>query len=127
MPPRAKPPAYHPPAEYATFRDLLFFEERLKTNNARLKKQKARYQRASQRPPSTVHILTPHLPMLRTQSSYARSSSASPSSPPTCSSTPFSPPTSSTSRSRPSTRCGTRSGHHTPTSRPACCSSRARH
>ncbi|KZO99421.1 hypothetical protein CALVIDRAFT_561281 [Calocera viscosa TUFC12733] len=44
MPPRAKPAAYHPPPEYGTFRDLLLFEERLKTNNARLKKQKARYQ-----------------------------------------------------------------------------------
>ncbi|EJT98376.1 hypothetical protein DACRYDRAFT_118662 [Dacryopinax primogenitus] len=44
MPPRAKPASYYPPADHATFKDLLRFEERLKTNNARLKKQKARYQ-----------------------------------------------------------------------------------
>ncbi|KAH7105932.1 hypothetical protein BKA62DRAFT_688402, partial [Auriculariales sp. MPI-PUGE-AT-0066] len=35
---------FHPPADAQTYRDLLWFEERLKTNAARLKRTKARYQ-----------------------------------------------------------------------------------
>lgn len=49
MPPR--PPlhlptgSFYPPSDAATFRDLLLFEERLKTNAASLNRRKRRYQR----------------------------------------------------------------------------------
>ena len=51
MPPRVIPPSpqrapFYPPSDAATYRDLLFFEERLKTNAASLKRRKTRYQRA---------------------------------------------------------------------------------
>ncbi|KAF8513728.1 hypothetical protein BU17DRAFT_68672 [Hysterangium stoloniferum] len=46
--PRSTPPPqrgiFHPPNEAATHRDLLLFEERLKTNAANLKRRKSRYQ-----------------------------------------------------------------------------------
>ncbi|EJD42101.1 hypothetical protein AURDEDRAFT_138407 [Auricularia subglabra TFB-10046 SS5] len=38
------PAPYYPPADASTYRDLLLFEERLKTNAARLKRTKTRYQ-----------------------------------------------------------------------------------
>jgi hypothetical protein len=44
---RSTPPAqgsYYPPNDAATYRDLLLFEERLKTNAASLKRRKRRYQ-----------------------------------------------------------------------------------
>jgi hypothetical protein len=48
MAPRSTPPlskgSYHPPNDAATYRDLLLFEERLKTNAASLQGRKARYQ-----------------------------------------------------------------------------------
>jgi hypothetical protein len=37
--------AFHPPTDAATFRDLVLFEERLKSNAALLKRRKRRYQR----------------------------------------------------------------------------------
>ncbi|KAI9569184.1 hypothetical protein HD554DRAFT_621126 [Boletus coccyginus] len=37
-------PSFHPPNDPATYRDLLFFEERLKTNAASLQRRKSRYQ-----------------------------------------------------------------------------------
>ncbi|GBE88779.1 hypothetical protein SCP_1401840 [Sparassis crispa] len=49
MPPRpsSKPPqgSFYPTNDAATYRDLLFFEERLKTNAASLNRRKRRYQR----------------------------------------------------------------------------------
>jgi len=47
--PRSTPPPqqrgiFHPPNDVATYRDLLLFEERLKTNAANLKRRKSRYQ-----------------------------------------------------------------------------------
>ncbi|KAH9886313.1 hypothetical protein C8Q73DRAFT_658621 [Cubamyces lactineus] len=48
MPPRPSPPtaspSFHPPNDAATYRDLLLFEERLKTNAASLHRRKRRYQ-----------------------------------------------------------------------------------
>ncbi|KAJ3483397.1 hypothetical protein NLJ89_g12067 [Agrocybe chaxingu] len=49
MPPRSSPSArsgasYFPPNDSATYRDLLLFEERLKTNAANLKRRKHKYQ-----------------------------------------------------------------------------------
>jgi hypothetical protein len=47
MPPRLTPPpkgSYYPPNDAATYRDLLLFEERLKTNAASLQGRKGRYQ-----------------------------------------------------------------------------------
>ncbi|KIM85836.1 hypothetical protein PILCRDRAFT_347308 [Piloderma croceum F 1598] len=48
MAPRSTPPlskgSYYPPNDAATYRDLLLFEERLKTNAASLQGRKARYQ-----------------------------------------------------------------------------------
>ena len=50
MPPRTRSPAahipggYHPANDPGTFKDLLLFEERLKSNAARLKRRKRRYQ-----------------------------------------------------------------------------------
>ncbi|KZP16735.1 hypothetical protein FIBSPDRAFT_673624, partial [Athelia psychrophila] len=41
LPPKG---SYHPPNDAATHRDLLLFEERLKTNAASLRRRKARYQ-----------------------------------------------------------------------------------
>jgi hypothetical protein len=38
--------AFHPPTDAATFRDLVLFEERLKSNAALLKRRKRRYQRS---------------------------------------------------------------------------------
>ncbi|KAH0831029.1 hypothetical protein J3R83DRAFT_13531 [Lanmaoa asiatica] len=37
-------PSFYPPNDPATYRDLLFFEERLKTNAASLQRRKSRYQ-----------------------------------------------------------------------------------
>jgi len=37
-------PSFHPPNDPATYRDLLLFEERLKTNAASLQRRKSRYQ-----------------------------------------------------------------------------------
>ncbi|KDQ11167.1 hypothetical protein BOTBODRAFT_114838 [Botryobasidium botryosum FD-172 SS1] len=36
--------SFQPPSDQATYRDLLLFEERLKTNAARLRRRKGRYQ-----------------------------------------------------------------------------------
>ena len=36
--------SFHPPNDPATYRDLLLFEERLKTNAATLQRRKSRYQ-----------------------------------------------------------------------------------
>ncbi|OSD00571.1 hypothetical protein PYCCODRAFT_1479037 [Trametes coccinea BRFM310] len=48
MPPRPSPPvpagSFYPPNDVATYRDLLLFEERLKTNAASLNRRKRRYQ-----------------------------------------------------------------------------------
>ncbi|KAJ8490066.1 hypothetical protein ONZ51_g2554 [Trametes cubensis] len=48
MPPRPSPPSpsgsFYPPNDAATYRDLLLFEERLKTNAASLHRRKRRYQ-----------------------------------------------------------------------------------
>ncbi|KAI0357972.1 hypothetical protein OH77DRAFT_1519253 [Trametes cingulata] len=48
MPPRPSPPtpsgSFYPPNDAATYRDLLLFEERLKTNAASLNRRKRRYQ-----------------------------------------------------------------------------------
>ncbi|TRM66981.1 hypothetical protein BD626DRAFT_396361 [Schizophyllum amplum] len=47
MPPRSTPPpsrAYVPQNDAATYRDLLYFEERLKSNAEFLQKRKSRYQ-----------------------------------------------------------------------------------
>ncbi|ESK89235.1 hypothetical protein Moror_5183 [Moniliophthora roreri MCA 2997] len=48
MPPRSTPPptrsVHHPPNDPSVYRDLLLFEERLKTNAASLQKRKSRYQ-----------------------------------------------------------------------------------
>jgi hypothetical protein len=50
MPPRSTPPtmipkgSFHPPHDTATYRDLLMFEERLKSNASSLKRRKRRYQ-----------------------------------------------------------------------------------
>ncbi|KAI0633941.1 hypothetical protein C8Q77DRAFT_1217309 [Trametes polyzona] len=48
MPPRPAPPtpsgSFYPPNDAATYRDLLLFEERLKTNAASLHRRKRRYQ-----------------------------------------------------------------------------------
>jgi hypothetical protein len=48
MPPRPsllpKNGAYHPPNDVNTYRDLLLFEERLKTNAASLNRRKRRYE-----------------------------------------------------------------------------------
>ncbi|KAF9648205.1 hypothetical protein BDM02DRAFT_3115661 [Thelephora ganbajun] len=50
MPPRSTPPtmipkgSFHPPHDPATYRDLLMFEERLKSNASLLKRRKRRYQ-----------------------------------------------------------------------------------
>ncbi|KAF9463202.1 hypothetical protein BDZ94DRAFT_1193143 [Collybia nuda] len=47
MPPRSTPPprgSFYPPNDNATYRDLLLFEERLKTNAASLQRRKSRYQ-----------------------------------------------------------------------------------
>ncbi|KAI0759281.1 hypothetical protein BD413DRAFT_598302 [Trametes elegans] len=48
MPPRPAPPtpagSFYPPNDAATYRDLLLFEERLKTNAASLNRRKHRYQ-----------------------------------------------------------------------------------
>ncbi|PSS29812.1 hypothetical protein PHLCEN_2v2708 [Hermanssonia centrifuga] len=38
---------FYPATDQATYRDLLFFEERLKTNAASLNRKKHRYQRGS--------------------------------------------------------------------------------
>lgn len=49
MPPRSTPPpkgSFCPPNDNATYRDLLLFEERLKTNAASLQRRKSRYQGA---------------------------------------------------------------------------------
>ncbi|OJT02088.1 hypothetical protein TRAPUB_7445 [Trametes pubescens] len=50
MPPRPAPPAsassFHPPHDAATYRDLLLFEERLKSNAASLSRHKRRKRRA---------------------------------------------------------------------------------
>jgi len=48
MPPRSKS-SFGPPNDSATYRDLLLFEERLKTNAANLQRRKSRYQRESSR------------------------------------------------------------------------------
>lgn len=49
MPPRVSsiPPkgSFYPPNDSSTYRDLLYFEERLKTNAASLSRRKHRYQR----------------------------------------------------------------------------------
>jgi hypothetical protein len=46
--PSGMPPApFQPPADGATYRDLLLFEERLKTNAARLRRTRTRYQGAA--------------------------------------------------------------------------------
>lgn len=37
---------FHPPSDNATYRDVLMFEERLKTTAASLQKRKHKYQRA---------------------------------------------------------------------------------
>lgn len=54
MPPRtsskARQNSFCPAADAATYRDLLLFEERLKTNAASLTRRKHRYERASRRP-----------------------------------------------------------------------------
>lgn len=46
--PRSSPPpqrgTFYPPNDASTYRDLLLFEERLKTNAASLKRRKSRYQ-----------------------------------------------------------------------------------
>lgn len=46
--PRSQQPlqkvSFHPPNDVATYRDLLLFEERLKTNAANLRRRKSRYQ-----------------------------------------------------------------------------------
>jgi hypothetical protein len=47
MPPRSSPgsrSSFCPPNDSATYRDLLLFEERLKTNAANLQRRKSRYQ-----------------------------------------------------------------------------------
>jgi hypothetical protein len=48
MPPRLTPPpskgSYNSPNDATTYRDLLLFEERLKTNAASLQRRKSRYQ-----------------------------------------------------------------------------------
>lgn len=53
MPPRLssvpRNGAFYPASDAATYRDLLLFEERLKTNAASLNRRKHRYQRASTR------------------------------------------------------------------------------
>ena len=36
--------SFHPPNDPATYRDVLLFEERLKTNAATLQRRKSRYQ-----------------------------------------------------------------------------------
>lgn len=43
--PPPKRDSFYPPSENAVYRDLLLFEERLKTNASLLKKRKHRYQR----------------------------------------------------------------------------------
>lgn len=47
---RTPPPqkvSFSPAGESATYKDLLFFEERLKANAANLRRRKSRYQRES--------------------------------------------------------------------------------
>jgi hypothetical protein len=47
MPPRSTPPpksSFYPQNDNTTYRDLLLFEERLKTNAASLQSRKSRYQ-----------------------------------------------------------------------------------
>ncbi|KAF5384401.1 hypothetical protein D9615_003114 [Tricholomella constricta] len=47
MPPRSTPPpkgSFYPPNDVATYRDLLLFEERLKSNATNLQRRKSRYQ-----------------------------------------------------------------------------------
>lgn len=47
MPPRLTPPpkgSFFPPSDAATYRDLLLFEERLKTNAIGLQRRKGKYQ-----------------------------------------------------------------------------------
>lgn len=58
--------SFHPPNDPATYRDLLFFEERLKTNAASLQRRKSRYQckhRSSRRIPelTTQAVFLLHL------------------------------------------------------------------
>lgn len=42
------PEKFHPPNDVSTYRDLLLFEERLKTNATSLKRRKSKYQCTSQ-------------------------------------------------------------------------------
>ncbi|PPR06729.1 hypothetical protein CVT26_001334 [Gymnopilus dilepis] len=58
MPPRSNVPSrgsFGPPNDTATYKDLLLFEERLKTNAANLQKRKSRYQQV---------LLPPHISLL---------------------------------------------------------------
>lgn len=45
--PQPQKGSFSPAGESATYKDLLFFEERLKANAANLKRRKSRYQRES--------------------------------------------------------------------------------
>jgi hypothetical protein len=45
---------FYPPNDPATYRDLLMFEERLKSNAASLQRRKSRYQRSYSLPPTTI-------------------------------------------------------------------------
>lgn len=54
MPPRSARGSFDPPNDVATYRDVLLFEERLKTNAANLQRRKARYQRACMKSATTA-------------------------------------------------------------------------
>lgn len=64
MPPRLSPiptkGAFYPSSDPNTYRDLLYFEERLKSNAALLNRRKHRYQRTS--PPQAVYVRPLTLP-----------------------------------------------------------------
>jgi hypothetical protein len=50
--------SFHPPNDPATYRDLLMFEERLKSNAASLQRRKSRYQRSYMARAAIVYLLT---------------------------------------------------------------------